>query len=258
MDTVGQLTALGQGAAAVTGEIGVRLIGHAPLGQRRRFGRGDVGDPRDGSILRRAHRSQGIARPVDRSTGLVRFDRDVNSIFRLEDEEPEIAIAGEDVGLAVANEGLDSPDIVALRAEVATDLDELTGGLVARVGAPDLDHPDAAGVVRQVRAIGIERIGRDFVDRQVAVADRECRVMGLVNREGIELGERLPTVQVDIPPAVEDGADLDVGTDGTDGRAVRNSRRQNRRHGLSDQSLCFSIASADLDLSRSRGGDLIR
>lgn len=40
--------------------------------------------------------------------------------------------------------------------------------------------------------------------------------------------------------------------------SVPSARRQNRRDGLSDQSLCFSIGSADLDLSRSHSGDLIR
>ncbi len=65
------------------------------------------------------------------------------------DPEAAIAVASEDVGLAVADLRLDAAEVVPLGVEVAADLDELTGARVVRVGTLDLDRPQAARVIRR-------------------------------------------------------------------------------------------------------------
>src|SRR4028119_7490 len=134
-----------------------------------------------------------------------------------EDPKPAVAVTREDVGVPVlADVGLDAPEVVALRVEVASHLHQLArarvGRWVLRVVrlAPtlDLDRAQAARVVREVGERRILRIHRYLVHREVAEPEGEVLIVRLGDRERVERLERLGIEEPDVAPAVEDGSHL--------------------------------------------------
>ena len=57
-----------------------------------------------------------------------------------------IAVAGRDVFLSTLHEGLHAPEVVPAFVDEPADLDQFV--------VHDLEHPDTAGVVRQIRQVG--------------------------------------------------------------------------------------------------------
>src|SRR5918993_602117 len=97
-----------------------------------------------------------------------------------EDPEAAVAVAAEDVGEPVlADERLDPPEVIALGIEVTTHLDELTRGVVRRVGALDLNRAQPARVIRQVGERRVLRVDGHLVHAEVAEPEREGRIVRL-------------------------------------------------------------------------------
>src|ERR687892_225013 len=123
----------------------------------------------------------------------------------LEDVEAEVPVAGQDVLLLADVVDLDAPEVVASLVDEGADL------LQAAVAV--LEDAEPAGVIADVgehlAGVGVDR---HLVYREVAETGRERRILGLGNREGVDLPDRAGLAHVtgdlrleepDVAPAVE-------------------------------------------------------